>query len=213
MRTYLSLFLILFTPFFAYAANIDGPWEGAVQTGENTIGFSADYKVAGEKLTGSVTINFRGNQIEREIENGVVNGDAFEYGFSVQGRSITHKAKVKNDSEIEITTNRGAVFMVKRVGSKISGNWKGQGNSSYGTVDISPMYEVSGDKIMGKITLSIQGTQIEGEIRNGTVSGDTFKYSYSLRGNEISHEGTLVNDNEIVINSSSGTKFTLARVE
>ena len=93
--------------------------------------------------------------------------------------------------------------------SKMDGTW----NASFGSVQMTAKYKVSGEKISGTINLIKRGNQMINKIENGTVSGNTFEYNYKLRGKAVTHKGKLVNDNEILIESSAGREITLTRVE
>ncbi|MDG2167582.1 MAG: hypothetical protein P8L44_06605 [Opitutales bacterium] len=99
------------------------------------------------------------------------------------------------------------------IASKMDGTWKGKVDSSYGLLDMTAVYQVSGEKVSGTITLSLGGQQMENQFDGGSISGDTFEYTYNLQGNSITHKGKFANDNKMVIDSSSGTEITLTRAE
>ena len=98
--------------------------------------------------------------------------------------------------------------------SKMDGTWNGNFEASFGSVQFSAVYKVSGEKLSGNITATVGGNLIESEIENGVISGDTIEYSFDGgRGRLLTHKGKLVNDNEILIDSSTGIEIKLTRVE
>ncbi len=213
MKKYLISAFLLFGPVCAFASEISGAWKSNFDSSYGPVQIIAEYKVSGEKISGTIALSIAGSNGETAIKDGVISGDTFEYSYSAQGTTISHQGKLVSANEIAITSSTGYEFTLKPVASKFEGTWNGSAETQYGMARLKPAYKVSGDKISGTIALSVAGYQLEIEIENGVVSGDTFKYRYNVQGTTISHEGKLVNDDEILIDSSSGTEFRLARTE
>ena len=102
-----SLTLCLtFAALMAYAADVSGKWVAQV-TGRNgqTMEMTFNFKVAGDKLTGTIT-NARGDS---EISDGKVDGDniSFTQAVSFNGNDMKflYKGKVSGD-EIKFTRER-----------------------------------------------------------------------------------------------------------
>jgi len=79
----------------ALAADLSGKWKGTLKGGNGDIDTTMDWKVDGEKLTGTVT-NMYG---EEQITEGVVKGDDVSFVILAGGGQfkLIYKGKVEGD--------------------------------------------------------------------------------------------------------------------
>lgn len=107
VRSAAVLALLLGLPAHARAADITGKWTASFDTQVGQQNYTYDFKVDGEKLTGTATSNMGANG---EISEGVVKGDdvSFVEFFEFQGNKIRieYKGKVSGD-EIKFTRQVG----------------------------------------------------------------------------------------------------------
>ena len=83
------------------AAKIDGKWLGKVEGPQGEMELTFNFKVDGNKLTGTNSSPMG----SLDITNGVVNGDDFSFDIDMQGMKITHKCKYLPDDSIEVKVN------------------------------------------------------------------------------------------------------------
>ena len=93
MRLVFSAIVMLACLAVAHAADLNGKWKGDMKTpnGDN-LEINFNFKVDGEKLTGTVTNTYG----EEQITEGVVKGDAISFIILAGGGQfkITYKGKV-----------------------------------------------------------------------------------------------------------------------
>lgn len=85
--------LLLFVA--AIAADLSGKWVGQLSTPDgNSLDVSYNFKVDGNKLTGSASSPAG----DVSIDNGKVDGDKFSFTVNVNGQDYPHTGKVYADS-------------------------------------------------------------------------------------------------------------------
>ena len=76
-------------------ADLNGKWTGNLAMADgNSIAITYDFKVEGEKLTGTA----QSPQGDVSVENGKIKGDDFSFSVNVNGMEIPHQGKVYADS-------------------------------------------------------------------------------------------------------------------
>ena len=112
-RALLTFGLIITCAALAGAADIDGKWEGAVQTPDGDLLLTFDFKTDGDALSGTVD-SVMGVV---PLKNGRVNGDVLTFDVELEAMTVSHEARVNGD-EITIKA-RGdwgeSEYVVKRV--------------------------------------------------------------------------------------------------
>ena len=91
------------------AADVGGKWTGDVNTPDGqTISLIFNFKLDGDKVTGSVT----GPTGDIDISDGKMDGDTLQFGLSVDagGQQLVFKCtgKLDGDDQLKITMNAGA---------------------------------------------------------------------------------------------------------
>ncbi|QJD94894.1 hypothetical protein HH214_02865 [Mucilaginibacter robiniae] len=76
------------------AADINGKWVGAFDYNGNDVAVAADFKVDGDKLTGTITTPFGLS----EIKEGKIDKDQLSYKINLNGEDIPSEGKVYSDS-------------------------------------------------------------------------------------------------------------------
>ncbi|TSD63454.1 glycoside hydrolase [Inquilinus sp. KBS0705] len=98
----------------AVFADLNGKWTGNLTMADgNSIPVTYDFKVDGEKLTGTA----QSPEGDVALENGKIKGDDFSFSVNVNGMDIPHSGKVYADSvgmDLSINDNK-AHFVLKRV--------------------------------------------------------------------------------------------------
>ena len=115
-RLFLPAFLLCLAA-CANAAAIDGKWTAAIDTQIGVQNYTYDFKLEGEKLTGTTKSQFG----ESKITEGVVKGDEISFvenlDFQGQMLRIVYKGKIAGD-EIKFNRQVGEVasedFVAKR---------------------------------------------------------------------------------------------------
>jgi len=162
----------------ARAADLTGRWAWTVRVQDMDFQRQADFKQAGEKLTGAIS---GGNLAKTEIQEGSVKSDqvAFVMLREVGGRQlkIRYEGKVSADAikgKITITIDgedRVVDWTAKRV-KPLTGNWtstvKGPDG---GEVQLRIDLKEEGEKLTGSVTRDEQTYEIrEGKIAAGEIS-------------------------------------------
>jgi len=97
----------------AVFVDFNGKWSGTIPTPDgNSVDVTYNFKVDGEKLTGTATSQMG----EVVIENGKVKGDDFTFSLNVSGTDYPHKGKAYADScamDIDFGGS-GSHFVIKR---------------------------------------------------------------------------------------------------
>ena len=96
--------------------------------------------------------------------------------------------------------------------SGIEGKWKATVDTDYGPWEFTLAYKVDGDKLSG----SFSSAEGDASFTDGVVKGNEFEYKIGANGDSYTHEGTLVNKNEILIKWEHDMygegEFTMTRV-
>ena len=105
MRSFILTVLFLFVAGFAYAATIDGTWNGEVpgMGGGEPMKISYTFKADGNTLTGS-TKGMDGNDMA--IKDGKIDGNKFSYAIEMMGQTMKFTGEVKGDT-IELKMDMG----------------------------------------------------------------------------------------------------------
>ncbi len=105
MRTFILTVLFVFVAGIAFAAGIDGTWNGEIagMGGGEPMKISYTFKADGNTLTGN-TKGMDGNDIA--IKDGKIDGDKFSYALDMMGQTMKFKGEVKGDT-IELKMDMG----------------------------------------------------------------------------------------------------------
>ena len=98
----------------AFASKIEGKWAASIDTDNGTFEFTLDYKVDGEKLSGTISSDMG----SLDFTDGKIEGETFEYKLDIDGYVIKHKGKILNEKEIEISSSGDygeRDFVIKKV--------------------------------------------------------------------------------------------------
>ena len=89
----LNLMLILTLATAAFAADATGKWVATLEGDNGSMELTFNFKVDGDKLTGTVT----GPQGEIEITEGKVDGDNITFTVDTGDMKIVHKGTISGD--------------------------------------------------------------------------------------------------------------------
>ncbi len=97
MRTFILAVLFVFVAGVAYAADIDGKWEGemAGMGGGAPMKIAYTFKADGNTLTGT-TKDMNGSDLS--IKDGKIDGNKISYVLEMMGMSMTHTGTVNGDT-------------------------------------------------------------------------------------------------------------------
>ena len=95
MRTFVLTVLFMFVAGLAFAADIDGNWEGEMDMGGTPMKISYTFKADGNTLTGS-TKGMDGNDMA--IQDGKIDGNNFSYTLVTPMGPMKHTGVVKGDT-------------------------------------------------------------------------------------------------------------------
>jgi hypothetical protein len=98
----------------AVFADLNGKWTGNLSMSDgNSFPVTYDFKVDGEKLTGTA----QSPQGDVPLENGKIKGDDFTFSVNVNGMDVPHSGKVYADSvAMNLTvSDENLHFTLKRV--------------------------------------------------------------------------------------------------
>jgi hypothetical protein len=114
LRRVLLIFgLVVTCAALASAADVNGKWEGAVQTPDGDLLITFVFKAEGDALTGTVESVMGLAQ----LKNGKIAGDVLTFDVELEAMTITHEATVTGD-EIAIKAKGDwgeSEYVVKRV--------------------------------------------------------------------------------------------------
>jgi hypothetical protein len=118
IRRFAVIGLFVLAAVAAYAAGVDGKWTAAIDTQIGVQNYTYDFKVDGEKLTGTAKSQFS----ESPIAEGSVKGDAISFvenlKYEGQEMRVVYKGKISGD-EIRFNRQVGEFasedFVAKRV--------------------------------------------------------------------------------------------------
>jgi hypothetical protein len=92
--TILTVILIVLSAVLCFAGDLNGRWEGSMNTPNGDFPIVFHFKVDGAKLTGSVEADV-GNV---EITDGKVDGDKFSFKTHLNDSEITHEGTLSGDT-------------------------------------------------------------------------------------------------------------------
>jgi hypothetical protein len=96
MKTFILTVLFVFAAGMAFAADIDGNWEGEFDMGGNKMPIAYKFKADGNTLTGS-TKGMDGNDLA--IADGKIDGNTFSYSIDFgMGQPMTFNGTLKGDT-------------------------------------------------------------------------------------------------------------------
>lgn len=87
-----TVLIALFTVIASNAEGIAGKWKASFDSGQGAMELTFNFKVDGEKLTGTVSSEMG----DMEITNGKVSGNEISFDVDAMGSSITHKGKLED---------------------------------------------------------------------------------------------------------------------
>lgn len=82
-------------------SKINGKWKGTASSPQGDMELVFEFKVDGEKLTGTDTSPMG----VIDISNGVVNGNDFTFDIDMGGMKVSHKCKYLDNDTIEVVAN------------------------------------------------------------------------------------------------------------
>ena len=119
MKITAALMGLVLAAAIAFAADINGTWNGVITVTGNEVPVSWTFKADGDKLTGGVS---QAGGPEIPLKNGKIEGDSFTFLLSLefQGQpiDINYKGVVVSETEIKLTgETMGQTFeyVVKKV--------------------------------------------------------------------------------------------------
>lgn len=110
-----------------------------------------------------------------------------------------------------VSTMLLALFSTLVFAGGVEGTWNASIETEYGAFEFSIVYEVDGEKISGEF-ITEMGNMPFGP---GKITDKEFEYTFEIEYVTYTHKGKLINENEILIKSSSEgeeeSEFTLKR--
>ena len=96
-----SACMVLFCTALISAPKVEGKWKATIETNGGTYSYTVEYKVDGDKLTGTL-YSTMGNF---ELTGGKISGNEFEYTYHASGYTIKHNGKLVEEDKIEIKSS------------------------------------------------------------------------------------------------------------
>lgn len=115
-RALLPALLILLSAALAFAADLNGRWEGSMSTPNGDFPLTFNFKVDGAALTGSVETP----EGKFDISDGKVDGDKFSFKSHAGDNDINHEGTLSGDTiQLKVTGPWGESEMtLKRAAEK-----------------------------------------------------------------------------------------------
>ena len=88
-----TVLLALFAVMASNAEGIAGKWKASFETGQGGMELTFNFKVDGEKLTGTVSSQMG----DMEITNGKITGNEISFDVDAMGSTIKHKGKLEGE--------------------------------------------------------------------------------------------------------------------
>nr|WP_294794791.1 hypothetical protein [uncultured Mucilaginibacter sp.] len=195
MKKFFYTLLLLFVANFCSAADLTGHWTGSIN---GQFDIACDFKVDGDKVTGSMT----GPQGPMAISDGILKGNDLSFNIDIMG----NLSKVKGKLVGEVLTLSFSVggndisFDLKKSGtspttstattndkgnSSILGHWAGRINDQ---IDLAYDFKAEGEKITGTMT-GPDGTPVP--ISDIVVNGNAMTFNLDIMGNKTAAKGKL----------------------
>ena len=92
-KVLLTAAIALFAVISSNAEGISGKWKSTFEGPQGSMELTFNFKVDGEKLTGTVSSEMG----DMEITNGKVSGNEISFDVDAMGSSITHKGKLEDE--------------------------------------------------------------------------------------------------------------------
>jgi len=99
-KIFVSSILLFFCISMALASKVEGKWTTTIETDNGPFTFTAEYKVEGEVITGTLSSDMG----SVDIQNGKIDGDEFEYTIEIDYSTSKHKGKLV-DGKLEIKSS------------------------------------------------------------------------------------------------------------
>ena len=87
-----TVLIALFTVVASNAEGIAGKWKSTFESPQGSMELTFNFKVDGEKLTGTI----KSEMGDMEITNGKVSGNEISFDVDAMGSSISHKGKLED---------------------------------------------------------------------------------------------------------------------
>ena len=89
----LSTVFMLLCTVVMFASDFDGKYKTTIQSDMGEMTFTVEYKVDGEKVSGTLMSDMG----DLQFADGKVSGNIIEYTLDIQGMKITHKGTLDGD--------------------------------------------------------------------------------------------------------------------
>jgi hypothetical protein len=188
------------------AVNLAGAWESKITTPDGTeIPLKYDFKIDGEKLTGTV----EGPRGKLDLKAGKVDGDAISYKVTIGDNEVSYEGQYA-DGKIKMKSHGGPFgdreYTLTRPAPGVSGAWEATFKDETGN-DLPLKFDlkVDGEKLTG----TVKSPQGDGELSLGKINGDEVSFDVEINGETIKHKGKLVgNEIKLTVNGF-GTQWDL----
>lgn len=105
------------------------------------------------------------------------------------------------------------LFSTMVLAAGVEGKWKAKIDTDNGPWEFTVVYEVDGKVISGEFITEYGNL----EFGPGKIKGKKFEYSFEIEYVKYTHNGQLINKNEILIKSTDrdgeDVEFTLTRID
>ena len=88
----LTIFMVLCSVVL-FASDFDGKWKTTIQTDMGEMSFTIEYKVDGEKVSGTLISDMG----DMPFSDGKISDNQIEYTLDIQGMKITHTGTLDGD--------------------------------------------------------------------------------------------------------------------
>ncbi len=92
-KVLLTVFIALIAIVTSNAEGVAGKWKTSFDSGQGAMELTFNFKVDGEKLTGTVSSEMG----DMEITNGKVSGNEISFDVDAMGSTIKHKGKLEGE--------------------------------------------------------------------------------------------------------------------
>ncbi|MEJ5352504.1 MAG: hypothetical protein WHS65_13020 [Melioribacteraceae bacterium] len=181
MRTIVAILSLMTLVMSSNAQNLNGKWKGSFSGPCGDMGLSYTFKVVADSLTGSVTSMMGTLPIV-----GKVDGKKFSFTVDVNGQTFTDTGILEGDSILLQSPLMEKPIVLKRVPeeSKINGKWLGKVSGPQGEFEITFVFKVDGNKLIGKNSTAMG----ENDLTNGIVNGNEFSFDVNMGDMKINHK-------------------------
>jgi hypothetical protein len=189
-------------------ASVAGKWKSEFDTRVGHLNYVYEFKVDGDKLTGTAIREREGAKTETELKDGRLNGDQvsfvepikvqdqdvrIEYSGKLSGDQIKFTRKVGDFATTEIVATR-----VKEASASLDGKWNTEFDSQIGQQKYTYELKADGQKLTGKAFGDTQFGKTETPITEGKVGPDGVSFVEMLKVQDreirVEYAGKLVGD-------------------